>query len=151
MFLPDILQGMHDSHFFWMASVIFGHQKCLAAAVILLMAGWPLWSKLMIVVLRFLGTIILSSMKTRPNLVDSFFLCGKYSSGICSCCWRSRQTNVFSSVGSFVVSFISSCRCVEKFRSVSLIACPRSQLCSSIAATFGACPILTYCTLFTAT
>ena len=95
--------------------------------------------------------MILSSMKTRPNLVDSFFLCGRYSSGICSCCWHSRQTNVFSSVGSFVVSFISSCKSVEKFRSVSLTACPRSQLFSSIAATFDACPILTNCTLFTPT
>ena len=61
MFLPDILHGMHPSHFFCIASVIFGHQKCLAAMDILLMAGWFLWRRLITVVLRFFGTIIRSS------------------------------------------------------------------------------------------
>ena len=86
MFSSDILHGRHDSHFFCFASVIRGHQKCCAAKVICLMAGWPVCSKLMLVVRRFFGTIILSSIKTKPNLLDNFFLCVWYSSGISSCC-----------------------------------------------------------------
>ena len=39
MFSPDILQVMHDSHFFCIASVILGQQKRRAVIVILLMAG----------------------------------------------------------------------------------------------------------------
>ena len=151
MFLPDILQGRQVSHFICIASVIRGHQKCLAARVILFMAGWPLCNKLMTVARRFFGTIILSSMKTRPNLLDSFFLCVWYSSGISSCCCRSRQTKVFSRIGSLVFSVIRSCNSVEKFFSVSRTACSRSQLFSSCAAILGACPILTYWTLFTPT
>ena len=103
------------------------------------------------VTLRFLGTMILSSMKTRPNRLDSFLLCIWYSSGISSCCCRSKLTSVFSNVGSLMVSVISSCRSVEKFFSVSRTVCSRSQLFSSSAATLGACPIFTYCTLFTPT
>ena len=103
------------------------------------------------VALRFLGTMILSSMKTRPNQLDTFLLCIWYSSGISSCCCRSKLTSVFSSVGSLVVSVISSCRSVEKFFSVSRTVFSRSQLFSSNAATLGACPIFTYCTLFTPT
>ena len=76
---------------------------------------------------RFFGTMILSSMKTRPNQLDSFLLCVWYSSGIILCCCRSRHTRVFSKLGSFVVSVISSCRSVEKFFSVSLTACSRFQ------------------------
>ena len=106
LFLPDILQGRHDSHFFCIVSVIRGHQKCRAARVILLMAGWPLCSKLTTVARRFLGTMILSSIKTKPNLLESFLLCVWYSSGINSCCCRSRPTRVFSKVGSLVVSVI---------------------------------------------
>ena len=151
MFLPDILQGRHVSHFFWIASVIRGHQKCLAVRVILLMAGWRLCRRLIMVAPRFLGTMILSSMKTRPNRLDSFLLCIWYSSGISSCCCRSKLTSVFSNVGSLVVSFITSCRSVEKFFSVSRTVCSRSQLFSSNAASLRACPIFTYCTLFTPT
>ena len=117
---------MQVSHFFWIASDIFGHQKCRAARVILLMAGCPL-CRLITVVRRFLGTMILSSMKTRPNRLDSFLLCNWYSSGIISCCCLSRHTRVFSKFGSFVVSFMSSCRSVEKFFSVSRTACSRFQ------------------------
>ena len=141
MFLPDILQGRHDSHFFCIASVIRGHQKCRAVRVIILMAGWPLCNKLITVAPRFFGTMILSSMKTKPNLLESFLLCVWYSSGINSCCCRSRQTRVFSRVGSLVVSVINSCKSVEKFFSVSRTACSRSQLFSSCAATSGTCPI----------
>ena len=82
MFLPDILHGRNDSHFFCIASVIRGHQKCRAARVILLMAGWPLCNKLITVARRFFGTMILSSMKTKPNLLERFLLCVWYSSGI---------------------------------------------------------------------
>ena len=103
------------------------------------------------VALRFLGTMILSSMKTSPNRLDSFLLCNWYSSGINSCCCRSKLTSVFSSVVSLVVSVISNCRSVEKFFSVSRTVCSRSQVFSSSAATLGACPIFTYCTLFTPT
>ena len=39
MVLPDILQGTQFSHFFCMASVIRGHQKCLAAIDILFKVG----------------------------------------------------------------------------------------------------------------
>ena len=78
------------------------------------------------VVRRFFGEIILSSMKTRPKRLESFF-CDWYFSGIKSCCCRSRQTSVFSRLGSIVVSVISSCRSVEKFFSVSLTACSKSQ------------------------
>ena len=103
------------------------------------------------VALRFLGTMILSSMKTRPNRLDSFLFCIWYSSGISSCSCRSKLTSIFSSVGSLVVSVNSSCRSVEKFFSVSRTVCSRSQLFSSSAATLGACPNFTYCTLFTPT
>ena len=151
MFLPDILQGRQVSHFFCIASVIRGHQKCRAARVILFMEGWPLCNKLMTVARRFFGTIILSLMKTRPNRLDSLFLCVWYSSGISSCCCRSRQTKVFSRIGLLVVSVVRSCKSVEKLFSVSLTACSRSQLFSSCAAILGACPILTYWTLFTPT
>ena len=125
--LPHNLQGIQVPHFFCIAPVIFGHQKCLAARDILLMAGCHLCSRLMMVVRRFLGTIILSSMKTRPNRLDNFFLCGWYSPGIKSCCCRSRHTNVFSKLVSFVVSVISNCRSVEKFFAVSLTACSKSN------------------------
>ena len=148
--LPGILHGMQVSHFFWNASVIFGHQKCRAARVILLMAGCPLCKKLIIVIRRFFGTIILSSIKTRPNRLDNFLLFIWYSSGI-SCCCLSRHTRVFSKMGSFVVSFISSCKSVEKFFSVSRTACSRFQSFSYSAAIRGACPIFTYSTLFTPT
>ena len=115
MLLPDILQGTQESHFFWMASVIRGHQKCRAAKVILLMAGCPLCSKLMTVVRRFFGTTMLSSMNTRPKLLDNFLLYGRYSSGISSCCCLSRHTSVFSRLASFVVSVMSNCKSVEVF------------------------------------
>ena len=121
--------GMQVSHFFWIASDIFGHQKCRSARVILLMAGCPLCRRLITVVRRFLGTMILFSMKTRPNRLDSFLLCNWYSSGIISCCCFSRHTRVFSKFGSFVVSFMSSCRSVEKFFSVLRTACSRFQSC----------------------
>ena len=58
MFLPDILQGLHDSHFFYISSVIRGHQKRRAASVILLMARWPLCNKLIMVVRELFGTMI---------------------------------------------------------------------------------------------
>ena len=109
--LPDILHG----------------KKCRAARVILLMARCPLCKRLIIVVRRFFGTIILSSMKTRLNRLDNFLLFIWYSSGIISCCCLSRRTRVFSKLGSFVVSFISSCKSVEKFFSVSRTACSRLQ------------------------
>ena len=137
LFLPEILQGRQDSHFFCIASVIRGHQKCRAARVTLFMAGWPLCNKLMTVARRFFGKRILSSMKTRPNLLDSFFLCVWYSSGISSCCCRSRQTKVLSRIGLLVVSVTRSCRSVEKIFSVSRTACSRSQLFSSCAAILG--------------
>ena len=133
---------MQVSHFFWIASDIFGHQKCRAARVILLMAGCPLCRRLITVVRRFLGTMILSSMNTRPNRLDSFLLCIWYSSGIISCCCLSRHTRVFSKFGSFVVSFKSSCRSLEKFFSVSRTACSRFQSFFSSAAIRGACPSL---------
>ena len=128
-FIPllDILHGMQVSHFFWIASVIFGHQKCRAARVILLMAVCPLCKRLIIVVRRFFSTIILSSMRTRPNRLDNLFLFIWYSSGIISCYCLSRHTRVFSKLGSFVVSFISSCKSVEKFFCVSRTACSRFQ------------------------
>ena len=72
LFLPDILQVMHDSHFFRIASVILGHQKCRAAIVILLMAGWPLCNRLMMVFQGFFVTMFLSSIKTKPDRLDSF-------------------------------------------------------------------------------
>ena len=75
MLLLDIMQGMQVSHFFWIASVIFAHQKCRATRVILLMTGCPLSNRLNTSVRRFFGTTILSSRKTRANLLDSFLLC----------------------------------------------------------------------------
>ena len=68
MYIPDILQGMHDSNFFCIASVSLGHQKCRAAVVIL----WPLCNRLIMVVRKFFGTMILFSIKTRPNQLGSF-------------------------------------------------------------------------------
>ena len=94
--LPAILQGTQLSHFFWIASVLRGHQKCLAAIDILFIAGCPLCKRLIIVVLRFFGTIILSSKKTSPYLEDNFFLYMESSSGMLSCCCRSRHTTDFS-------------------------------------------------------
>ena len=126
-------------------------QKCLAAIDILLMAGCPLWRRLIIVFCRFFGTIILSSKNTNPYLVESFLLYMVYSSGMLSCCWRSRHTSVFRRLGSFVVSDISYWRSVEKFFSVSLTAFPRSQLFCSSASTLGAWPIFMYWTLLTPT
>ena len=134
-----------------MASVIRGHQKCRAARVILLMAGCPLCSKLITVVRKFFGTTILSSMNTRPNLLDNFLLTGRYSSGISSCCCLSRHTSVFSRLASFVGSVISNCRSVETFFSVSRTACSKFQSFCSSAAIFGACPFFTYWTLSTTT
>ena len=95
--------------------------------------------------------MILSSMKTRPNLLDRRLLNVWYSSGIISCCCLSRHFRVFSKFGSFVTSVISSCGSVEKFFSVSHIACTRFQSFFSSAAIRGACLIFTYCTLFTST
>ena len=135
--LPDILHGMQVLHFFWIASVIFGHQKCRAARVILLMAGCHLCERLITVVRRFFGTIILSSMKTRLNRFDYFLLYIWYSSGIISCCCLSIHTRVFSKLGSFMVSFMSSCKSVEKIFSVSRTACSRFQSFFSSAAILG--------------
>ena len=151
MLLPAILQGTQLSHFFWIASVIRGHQKCLAAIDILFIAGWPLCKRLIIVVLRFFGTMILSSKKTSPYLEDNFFLYMEYSSGMLSCCCRSRHTSVLSRLGSLVVSVINNCRSVANCFSVSLTAFPKSQLFCSTASTLGACPIFIYWTLFTPT
>ena len=64
---------------------MFGHQKCRAARVILLVAGCLLCRRLITVVPRFFGTIILSSMKTRPNRLDNFLLYIWYLSGIILC------------------------------------------------------------------
>ena len=102
MLLPNILHGTQPSHFFGIASISFGHQKCLPAIDILLMAGCPLWRRLIIVFRRFFGTIILSSKNTIPYLVESFFLYMMYSSGMLSCCWRSKHTSVLRRLGSFV-------------------------------------------------
>ena len=117
-----------------------------------LVDGWMSSCRRLITVVRkFFGTIILSSMKTRPNRLDSFLLCIWYSSGIISCCCLSMHTRVFSRLGSFVVSFTSNCRSVEKFFSVSRTACSKFQSFCSSAAIRGACPIFTYWTLFTPT
>ena len=89
---------MQDSHSFWMASIIRGHQKYRAAKFILLMAVCPLCSRLMTVLPKFFCTIFLSSMKTRPNLLDNFLLNVWSSSGISSCCCLSRHTRVFNSL-----------------------------------------------------
>ena len=79
------------------------------------MAGCPMCRRLITAIRRFFGTLILSSMNTRPNRLHSFLLCVWYSSGIISCCCRSRHTSVLSKLGPFVVSVISSCRSVAKF------------------------------------
>ena len=99
---------MHVSHFFWISSR-------LVARDILLVAGCPLCNSW--IFRRFLGTMILSSINTRPNRLDSFFLCARYSSGFRSCCWRSRHTRAFffSRFGSLVVSVMRSWWSVENF------------------------------------
>ena len=143
-FLPESLHGMQLSHFLWIASVSFGHQKCFAAMVILLIAGCPLWRSEMTVVLRFAGTIIFSSENTNPYLVDNFRLYWLYSSGMLSYCFLSKHTGVFNTLGSFVVSVINNWRSVANYFSVSLTVFPWSQLFGSIACILGACPILMY-------
>ena len=75
----------------------------------------------------------------------------EYSSGMLSCCCRSRHTNVLGRLGSLVVSVINNCRSVANCFSVSLTAFPRSQLFCSIASTLGACPIFIWWTRFTPT
>ena len=75
----------------------------------------------------------------------------EYSSGMLSCCCRSRHTNVLRRLGLLVVSVINNCRSVANCFSVSLTAFPRSQLFCSTASTLSACPIFIYWTLFTPT
>ena len=75
----------------------------------------------------------------------------EYSSGMLSCCCRSRHTNVLRRLGSLVVSVINNCRSVANCFSVFLTAFLRSQLFCWIASTLDACPILIHWTLFTPT
>ena len=66
LLLPESLHGMQWSHFCCIASVNLGHQNCFADRVILLMAGCPFCNRLLTVVRRLSGTIILSSKNTTP-------------------------------------------------------------------------------------
>ena len=94
-FLPERLHGMLLSHFLWIASVSFGLQKCFAAIVILFMARCLLCKSVITVVRRLAETIIFSSKKASPYLVDSFRLYWLFSSGCCRFvffpCIRDRQ------------------------------------------------------------
>ena len=64
LLLLVILQGMHSSHFCWISLTIFGYQNKIATDVILMIAEWPLRSRITTVLLRFPGTVILSSENT---------------------------------------------------------------------------------------
>ena len=139
-FLPESLHGIQLSHFLCIVPDSFGHQKCFAAIVILLMAEWPLCSCVMTVVRRFVGTIIFSSKNTNPYLVDNFRLYWLYSSGILSYCFLSKQTRVFSNFGSFVVSVINNWRSVANSFSVSLTVFSWCQSFGSSACILRACP-----------
>ena len=132
---------MQLSHFLWIASVSFSHQKCFAAIVILfilVMAACLLYRNVITVVRRLAGTITFSSNKTSPYLVDKFRLYWLYSSAKLSYCFLSKHTRVFSSFGSLVVFVISSSRSVASCFSVSLTVFSWSQLCCSIACILGA-------------
>ena len=105
----------------------------------------------MTVVLIFVGTMIQSSKNTSPYLVEIFFLYSKFSPGLFSCCWLSRQASVLRRLGLFVVSVVNSCKSVKNFFSVSNTAFLKSQSMGSSASTFGAWPILMHWTLLTPT
>ena len=106
-FLPESSHSMQLSHFLWIASGSFDHQKCWSHRR-LFMAGCPLCRSVSTVVRRLAGTIIFFPKNTSPYLVDTFRLYWLYSLGMLSYCFLSKYTRVVNSFGSLVLSVISS-------------------------------------------
>ena len=100
-FLPGISLGLHIPQFSCPLEVACCDPQVLGR-------GCLLRRRLMPVVRINFGTMILSSRKTRQDLLDTFSLCAWYSPAITSCCCRSWHTRVSSRLESFLVSVINS-------------------------------------------